>query len=79
MCNFYIMLAYINGGGKMRTNLDIDDKLINSAMSMTHKKMKKGIVEFALKELIAQKKRKSILGLKGKIKWEGDLDEMRKI
>lgn len=54
----------------MRTNLDIDDKLLNSAMSMTHIKTKKGIVEYALKELIAQKKRKSVLGLKGKIKRE---------
>jgi Arc/MetJ family transcription regulator len=63
----------------MRTNLDIDDKLINSAMAMTHITTKKGVVEYALKELISRKKRKSILNLKGKIHWEGDLDEMRKI
>jgi Arc/MetJ family transcription regulator len=78
MFKFYIIFVYINEGKKMRTNLDIDDKLLNSAMSITHIKTKKGIVEYALKELIAQK-RKSILDLKGKIKWEGNLDEMRKI
>lgn len=63
----------------MRTNIDIDDKLINSAMAITRIKTKKGVVEYALKELIALNKRKSILNLKGKLKWEGNLDEMRKI
>ncbi len=63
----------------MRTNIEIDDNLLNSAMTMTRIKTKKGVVEYALKELVAQKKRKSILNLRGKLKWEGDLDEMRKI
>lgn len=63
----------------MRTNLDIDDKLMNSAMDITRIKTKKGVVEYALKELIDLHKRRSLLKLKGKLKWSGNLDEMRKI
>jgi Arc/MetJ family transcription regulator len=63
----------------MRTNIDVDDKLIDSAMAITSIKTKKGIVEYALKELIDLHKRRALLGLRGKVKWVGDLDEMRKI
>jgi Arc/MetJ family transcription regulator len=63
----------------MRTNIDVDDKLMTSAMAITDIKTKKGVVEYALKEMIDLHKRRSLLGLKGKVKWTGDLDEMRKI
>ena len=63
----------------MRTNIEIDDGLINSAMNITQIKTKKGVVEYALKELIDLHKRRSILKYRGKLKWNGDLDEMRKI
>jgi len=62
----------------MRTNIEIDDGLINSAMNITQIKTKKGVVEYALKELIDLHKRRSILKYRGKLKWNGDLDEMRK-
>ncbi|MGD9162274.1 MAG: type II toxin-antitoxin system VapB family antitoxin [Desulfobacteraceae bacterium] len=63
----------------MRTNIDIDDELLDSAMNITSIKTKKGIVEYALKELIALHKRRAILNLRGKVKWEGDLDKMREV
>jgi len=63
----------------MRTNIEVDDKLMSSAMAITSIKTKKGVVEYALKELIDLHKRRSILGLKGKVRWTGDIDEMRKI
>ena len=63
----------------MRTNLDIDDKLMNAAMDITRIKTKKGVVEYALKELIDMHKRKSLLKFKGKLKWSGNLDEMREM
>ena len=61
----------------MRTNIDIDDDLMKAAMKATGKKTKKEVVEEALRELIRYKKQLSILDLAGKVKWEGDLDEMR--
>ena len=61
----------------MRTNIFIDDKLIEKGMRYTGIKTKKGLVDFALRELINRKERKKILDLKGRLHWEGNLDEMR--
>jgi Arc/MetJ family transcription regulator len=61
----------------MRTNIDIDDKLMRDAMAATKLKSKKEVVHVALKELVRLSKRKSILRFRGKAKWEGDLDAMR--
>ena len=44
---------------------------------LTGFKTKKELVNHALSELIRKKNQKQILDLKGKIKWEGDLNEMR--
>jgi Arc/MetJ family transcription regulator len=52
---------------------------MTSAMDITRIKTKKGVVEYALKEVIDLYKRRSILSLKGKVKWSGNLDEIRKI
>jgi Arc/MetJ family transcription regulator len=61
----------------MRTNIDIDDRLMRDAMAATKLKSKKEVVHVALNELIRMTKRKSILRFRGKAKWEGDLDTMR--
>ncbi|MBN1625495.1 MAG: type II toxin-antitoxin system VapB family antitoxin [Deltaproteobacteria bacterium] len=63
----------------MRTNIEVDDNLMTSAINITGIKTKKGVVEYALKEVIDLHKRRALLKLKGKIKWSGDLDEMRKV
>lgn len=62
----------------MRTNIDLDDSLVKEAMELTKIKTKKEIVRLALKELISLYKRKSLIHYRGKLKWEGNLDEMRK-
>lgn len=61
----------------MRTNIDIDETLMHEAMRITRSKTKKAAVEQALKELILHEKRKELLSLRGKLHWEGNLDEMR--
>ncbi|MBN1833080.1 MAG: type II toxin-antitoxin system VapB family antitoxin [Deltaproteobacteria bacterium] len=61
----------------MRTNIVIDDKLMNEAMTLSQLKTKKAVVETGLKLLIQMKKQEQIKGLRGKLKWDGDLDEMR--
>lgn len=61
----------------MRTNIDIDDELLNYVMERSNSKTKKEAVDFALrlcKQILAQRK---ILDMLGKVKWEGNLDEMR--
>lgn len=61
----------------MRTNIDIDDRLMRDAMAATNLKSKKEVVHVALSELVRLSKQKSILRFRGKAKWEGDLDKMR--
>ena len=61
----------------MRTNIDIDDKIMQEAMRAGGFKTKKEAVEAALRVLVRQHKQRDILKLFGKVAWEGDLDEMR--
>lgn len=61
----------------MRTNIVIDDKLMEDALKVTGLKTKREAVELALKILIKLKKQENIKAYKGKLKWEGDLEEMR--
>jgi Arc/MetJ family transcription regulator len=61
-----------------RTNIELDEKLVREGMKLFNKKSKKELIHFALSELIRREKAKGILSLEGKIKWEGDLREMRK-
>jgi Arc/MetJ family transcription regulator len=61
----------------MRTNIIIDDMLMNQALTISGFKTKKETVEEGLKLLIAQKKQASIRVFRGKLNWEGDLDQLR--
>lgn len=61
----------------MRTNIVIDDKLIQEAMALSNLKTKKAVVESGLKLLVQIKRQEQIKNLRGKLKWDGDLDAMR--
>ena len=61
----------------MRTNIVLDDDLVREGLKLTKLKTKKELINFALKELIARKKRKKLLNLEGKVEWIGDLNKMR--
>lgn len=61
----------------LRTNIELDEKLVKEAMKFTRKKTKKELVNFALEELLKRFKRKKFLELEGKVEWTGSLDEMR--
>ncbi|MBL3601847.1 MAG: type II toxin-antitoxin system VapB family antitoxin [gamma proteobacterium endosymbiont of Lamellibrachia anaximandri] len=61
----------------MRTNIVIDDQLMNDALKTTGFTTKKEAVEEGLKLLIKKNKQQEIRKLRGKLKWEGDLEEMR--
>lgn len=62
----------------MRTNIFIDEELIKKGLKYTGLTTKKDVVNYALQELVKRKERKEILKLKGKLHWEGDLDELRR-
>ena len=61
-----------------RTVIDIQDDLLRKAQKMTGISKKVEIVNYALKRLLEQKEFEKVLELRGKVKWEGNLDEMRK-
>ncbi len=61
----------------MRTNIEIDDSLMADALKATGLSTKKEAVELGLKVLIKLNKQASIRTLRGKLKWEGSLEEMR--
>jgi Arc/MetJ family transcription regulator len=62
----------------LRTNIVIDDQLIGEAMRATGLSTKRAVVEEALRTLVRLKRQEKILDLRGKLHWEGDLDEMRR-
>jgi Arc/MetJ family transcription regulator len=63
----------------MRTNIDIDDKLMRSAMAATGHRTKKAVVEEALQLLVRLKGQEQIREFRGKLtSWEGSIDEMRR-
>lgn len=61
----------------MRTNIEINNKLMNKAKRLSRIKTKKDIVNIALEEFVRKLDKKSLLDLKGKIKWSGNLAKMR--
>ena len=61
----------------MRTNIDIDDALLEEAMQATGLMTKKAIVEEALRRVVRHaRQRRALEDMRG-LGWEGDLDEMR--
>ena len=61
----------------MRTNIVIDDDLMNAALSVSGLKTKKDVVEEALRLLVRRGEQQKVRALRGKLKWEGNLAEMR--
>ena len=61
----------------MRTNVVIDDELMESALKVSGLKTKKEVIEEGLKLLVQVKGQKKVKGFRGKLKWTGNLDEMR--
>ncbi len=61
----------------MRTNIVIDDQLMTDALKASGLSTKKEAVEQGLKLLVRRSQQQEIRKLRGRVKWEGDLDEMR--
>jgi Arc/MetJ family transcription regulator len=61
----------------MRTNIVLDDNLIERAQKLTGIKTKREVVQEALRMLILLREQADIRQLRGRLAWEGNLDEMR--
>lgn len=62
----------------VRSNIVIDDEVIKEARGLTSLKTKRDIVDFALRSLVKNLKRKKLLTIRHKGLWEGNLKEMRR-
>ncbi len=60
-----------------RTNIELDQSLINDCFKATGIKAQKALIDHALRELLRHEKQAKILELKGTVLWEGDLDDWR--
>jgi Arc/MetJ family transcription regulator len=61
-----------------RTNVVLDDKLVEKCQKATGIKTRKGLIDFALNEVLRHENQKKLLALKGKVNWQGDLPSWRK-
>lgn len=61
----------------VRTSVIVDDELMTQAMKYTGLKTKKAVIEEALRTLIRLKAQEEVRSLRGKLRWEGDLNQMR--
>jgi Arc/MetJ family transcription regulator len=61
----------------MRTNIEIDDKLLAEAMAAAGLSTKKATVEAALRTLVRQHRRRAAIANKIGLGWRGDLDVLR--
>jgi len=61
----------------MRTNIEIDDRLMREAMRSSGKRTKRATVEAGLRLLVQTQAQVKIRRLRGKIRWQGDLDASR--
>jgi Arc/MetJ family transcription regulator len=61
----------------MRTNIEIDDKLMKKALRATGEKTKRAAVETALRIAVNLHEQEKVRELRGIAQWEGDLEQSR--
>lgn len=61
----------------MRTHLELDDALLNQVVQLGRFPTKKAAVNAALSEYVKLLKRRQLLDLRGKVTWEGNLEQLR--
>ena len=62
----------------MRTTLDLDDDALQAAMSLTDGRTKTEVVNEALRRFVRAERQQKLLQLRGKVRWEGNIDQLRK-
>jgi Arc/MetJ family transcription regulator len=74
----FVCWSEFNIGDYMHISIVIDDELMANAFKATGLKTKKDVIEQGLRLLIKRKEQQAIRVLRGKLKWEGNLDDMRR-
>jgi len=62
----------------MRTTLDLDDGALADAMKVSSGKTKTAVINEALRDYARRRELRGLLRLRGKLRWQGNLDDLRK-
>jgi len=62
----------------MRTTLNLDDEALAGALQVAPGKTKTAVINEALREYTRRRRLSELLELEGKLRWEGDLDRLRR-
>jgi Arc/MetJ family transcription regulator len=62
----------------MRTTLDLDETALRSAMGVSRGKTKTAVINEALRDFARRRSLRGLLALEGKLRWDGNLDRLRK-
>jgi Arc/MetJ family transcription regulator len=73
------MLLQIGSFHAMRTNIEIDEKLLAEAMAASGLRTKKATVEEALRRLVERHRQKKAIAAMAGVGWVGSLDKMRRV
>lgn len=61
----------------MRTNIELDDELLQQVLTLGHFNTKKAAIQAALTDYLNTLKRRQLLALRGQVLWQGDLAVLR--
>ena len=62
-----------------RTNIVLDDRLVKEGLRRFKCRSKRELVHLALTELLKAERPRDLLSLRGRVKWDGDLGELRRL
>ncbi len=74
----WIRMCCLERTMEKRTNIVLDENLVEAALEMTGLKSRRALIDYALRELLRRESQKKVLELKGTVHWEGDLSSMRR-
>jgi Arc/MetJ family transcription regulator len=61
-----------------RTNIELDDRLVEEAMKLTGARTKREVVDIALRRLVEKGTLyRALRRLEGRLEWRGDVDSWR--
>jgi Arc/MetJ family transcription regulator len=73
------MVPSVRGGLRIgRTNIVLDDRLVREGLRRFRCRSKRQLVHLALTELLGRAHRRDLLALRGQVKWEANLAELRR-
>lgn len=61
----------------MRTNIVLDDELVERAKELTGLDTKRAVIDEALRVLVRLREQEGVKSLRGKLNWEGSLSDLR--